>query len=326
MLLFLHTSQIFAQQQSIEQGWKNIKVFQTKRADVEKRFGMPTTPDEGHMVYRTPDGNVVIVYSEGPCSNATFARGIYSLEKDTVIEYNVYLKKPWPLSELTWKKEDYGRVKSSHFPDLYHYNNTAGDVWITTRITDGTEMIQSFWFRPTSEQTKRFRCKEPTKEISIEGGWRNIKIFQTKRVEVEKMLGKPGQDVGKVHTIYPGSDAHVAVVYSDAPCNSTTADKGDYNLELGTVIDYKVHLKKPFPLSQLKWKKDHYDGGPDLHRRDVFSYYNSKDGVWITTEIVDGTEMVLSFWFMSTDEQKERFRCKEPTKEVPIECGWKNLN
>lgn len=147
-------------------------------------------------------------------------------------------------------------------------------------------------------------------EANIENGWKKIKVFETKRSEVEKLLGKANPDFSKIYTVYSTPEGTVAIVYSDTPCTIAPGEKGDFNVEKDTVLDYHVSFEKPFPLSELNWKKENYKRSPDPHRLDVFAYDNPSEGVWITTGFVDGTEMVGSLWFRGTDEQKRRCQCK----------------
>ena len=144
----------------------------------------------------------------------------------------------------------------------------------------------------------------------IESGWRNIKVFETRRADVEKLLGKPNPDIDKIYTVYSTPDGTVTIVYSDTPCSVAPGEKGDFKVEKDTVIDYRVSFEKPFPLLELKWKKEKYKRSEDPHRSEVFVYDDPLQGISITTGFVDGTEMVGSFWFRGSGEQERQYRCK----------------
>lgn len=148
-------------------------------------------------------------------------------------------------------------------------------------------------------------------ESSIEGGWKKIKVFETKRSEVEKIFGMPGKELNKIYTTYATPEGNVAIIYSNEPCDGTESNKTHYNLEKDTVMDYRVYLKKPIPLSELKWRKGGYRRVADPHRLDIFIYDNRVDGVWVTVGLVDEIEMAGSLWFYSSDQQKCRYRCKK---------------
>ncbi len=152
--------------QKIENGWKRIAVFKSTRADVEKALGKPL-PDSisGDAVYQTSEGNVVVVYPRIPCSDPASRRSEFALSEGTVIEYTVYPKEAIPLTALQWNKDDYAPTKSSHYSNTYHYTNTSGNIWISTRTKDDVELVQSIWFTNTVEQRKRFRCRKSDDDL-----------------------------------------------------------------------------------------------------------------------------------------------------------------
>lgn len=147
-------------------------------------------------------------------------------------------------------------------------------------------------------------------ELSIECGWRGLSVFQTKREEVEKILGKPKTDDGV--TRYENDEARVRIIFSALPCSRVEYGRGEYQLETNTIIEYQVNLKTPIELSDLKWKKDRYERIEDLHILDVFHYRNLKDGISFSTKIGnDNIERAGTFSYSSTNVQNERFRCRE---------------
>jgi hypothetical protein len=149
----------------IEEGWKNIRVFETKRDEIEKRFGKPTSLDDGLMIYNTADGNLVVVYSEGPCVKSTFGRGIYKVERGTVIDYEVYFKQPLPLLELKRKPDDYSRRPDDHRIGVITYFHREGGIWITAFERDKKELVSGLWFMPTFQQKKHYSCDESKRSM-----------------------------------------------------------------------------------------------------------------------------------------------------------------
>src|SRR5262249_20199709 len=127
--------------------------------------------------------------------------------------------------------------------------------------------------------------------------------------EVERILAKPKPQTDKIYTVYPTSEGYVAVVYSAAPCSLAIGTNGEYKVDKDTVIDLRVGLEKPFPLTDLIWKKENYQRAPDPHRLDVAVYDDLINGIWITTEIQNGTEMVGGFWFRGSKEEHRRLAC-----------------
>jgi len=154
-----------------------------------------------------------------------------------------------------------------------------------------------------------FVPKVCAQDAMIEDGWKNIRPFVTNREQVEKTLGKPQPSTDKIYTVYPTPEGHVAVVYAGDPCAAAPGEKGDFNLAKNTVLSYIVSLATPFPFSELKWKKDRYEQAEDPHHLNVIDYYSRRDGVSITTGIIDGTRVVSGFRFEASPEQRRSFRC-----------------
>ena len=77
----------------------------------------------------------------------------------------------------------------------------------------------------------------------LETGWRGIKVFETSRSEVEKLLGIPKKEEdGEVR--YETDDAYLRFLYSNGPCTSPTTLLGGFNLKKGIVLQYEVRPKK----------------------------------------------------------------------------------
>ncbi len=151
---------IMGQELSLEDGWKNIKVLKTKRVVIEKLFGSPESPDDGNIVYRTGEGNVVVIYSADPCTKTTFGRGDFNLEKDVVIQYQVYLRRPMPIARMKWNKELYKRVEEPHILNAYHIGSAEKGVSFSTLMeADGREYVTGLSYFHTKELGEKFRCR-----------------------------------------------------------------------------------------------------------------------------------------------------------------------
>jgi hypothetical protein len=146
----------------IENGWKGIKVFKSTRSEVERLYGKPAE-ESGEAIYRTEDGVIRVIYSSDKCKKASFGRGDFNVPPDTVLEYDVFLKKSIPLSELKWNKIDYERFEDPHILGLIHYGNLKAGIRFTTGLQDDkTEAVGTFSFEGTVEQVNRYQCKADT--------------------------------------------------------------------------------------------------------------------------------------------------------------------
>ena len=154
---------VFAQNTTIEDGWKNILPFVTKRDQVEEILGKPQpSTDKIYTVYPTPEGHVAVVYSEKPCSAAPGGKGEYKLEENTVLQYIVTPKTPSPFSELKWKKDHYEPAEDPHHLNVVVYFSRGDGIAITTGIIDGVRIVGQFRFYGSPEQKDHFRCSGTT--------------------------------------------------------------------------------------------------------------------------------------------------------------------
>lgn len=147
------------------------------------------------------------------------------------------------------------------------------------------------------------------KKDKIENGWKGILVLQTTRDEVEKILGKPAVEDGKI--TYQTDDALVHIDYSSSPCSNTKSYRGNYKMPQNTVIRYKVYLKKEIKLSVFEWQSDLYEKYEDKHSLRYIYYSNRKNGIIITTvKLKEEPEIVEAIEFEPTKEQNAIYRCE----------------
>jgi hypothetical protein len=143
----------------------------------------------------------------------------------------------------------------------------------------------------------------------IENGWKGIKLFQTTRSEVEKILGVPSEKINNVFTSYRTKEALIHFAYSHAPC--TDEGRGRFAVPRDTVISYWVVLNDGITLSDFKWQEDRYERIDDPHMKGNVIYGNLKDGISFTTNRKTGVETIEDIRFDPTLEMNSKFLCKE---------------
>lgn len=148
-----------ASYRAIEDGWEGIRVFKSRRADVEKVFGKPY--DEGVEAWYRKDGVVVgFVYSTIPCTPESYT-GSFNLPPETVISYSVALGKGIPLSKIEWAKKDYERWVNDHRPRQVEYFNSKAGVRFTSIANDEWgEVVGNVEFERTAELEEKFKCSK----------------------------------------------------------------------------------------------------------------------------------------------------------------------
>ena len=136
-------------------------------------------------------------------------------------------------------------------------------------------------------------------QTPVEQGWNGLKVYQSSRSDVERVLKQVGKKVEPGFTVYRTEDRNVLVRYWEKQCIERKTASGRYKIYSDTLIDLDVGFFKPtVPISELKWNKSKYDGGPDQHYLDVIHYYNPSDRIWITANIENGIEFFASVHYL----------------------------
>lgn len=144
---------------SIENGWKGIKVFETNRDFIEKRFGTSKN-DSNQAIYDTEDSFIRVIYSKGNCADLKSSYGRYKLEKGIAMYYWVNLKKHISVSDLNWNKRLYKRVEDRHVIDDVHYFSREKGITITaTTDENDIEFVHSISYSPTASQYESYKCE-----------------------------------------------------------------------------------------------------------------------------------------------------------------------
>jgi hypothetical protein len=142
----------------------------------------------------------------------------------------------------------------------------------------------------------------------IENGWKGIKVLQTTRAEVEKILGKPTID--EYNNIkYYIDEGLIRISYSQEPCSNDS--QGRYDVPKDTVFDYEVIITREMDLTNLIWKKELYKKTKDSHVLYNSYYSNQNEGITISTKTKKDGENVWSIRFYVSPELYEKHRCKK---------------
>lgn len=158
LLLFsvIGSSQTNIKTESIEEGWKAIKPLQTTRAQIESFLTNPTK-NGSQISYETDDALVHITYSKAPCSD--IGSGRYKVSQDTVVNYQVVLKKDIKISELKWKKNLYKRDDDPEILQFVDYRNAQDGIKVNAvKLDDGVEKVISISYYPDKKSEESVKC------------------------------------------------------------------------------------------------------------------------------------------------------------------------
>lgn len=151
--------------QTIEEGWKGIKILKTNKTEVNNLLGKPEVYKDGHYGYKTDDAFIRISYSETPCKEASFGRGDYNIVEETVLNYNVNFKENIKLSEFKFKPEKYYRDTSGDLTNFVSYQNFEDGIIITVQIQESgkkdledVEYVRTINFTPSIIANNPYKC------------------------------------------------------------------------------------------------------------------------------------------------------------------------
>ena len=145
--------------QSIEGGWKGIKPLITSKTDVEKTLGKPSVIDDnGYYGYRTEEAFIQINYSTAPCKKNQYNRGKFMIAANTVLSYDVHMKKELTLSDLTFDK--YYKDTSGDVINVWTYYNRDYSIGVTVGTKNGedTEYVGTIRFAPPKAEAEKLKC------------------------------------------------------------------------------------------------------------------------------------------------------------------------
>jgi len=140
-------------------------------------------------------------------------------------------------------------------------------------------------------------------------GWRGVVPLHSTRQEVERLLGSPKKSNGSFSS-YETKTEEVRVFYSITSCE--TDKSAEWNVPLGTVIQFTVYPKQKLPLANLKLDNAKFQRQPDYHVQGVVYYFNRADGIVVDTRILEGNvEDVfgITYWARTADQP---LRCPKP--------------
>jgi len=147
--------------QNIKDGWKGIKLFETNRKAVEKQFG--AAAEEDPIAFYYAKGFLIrIEYSREPCAALDAFTTMFTVPKDTVIEYWVaFESEKTKLSDITWNRDLYERVVDTHQLWFIHYYDKKDNISLTTiKYREEDEFMRELWYAPSSQMKERFGCKK----------------------------------------------------------------------------------------------------------------------------------------------------------------------
>ena len=166
--------------QKVEDGWKGLLPFKSTKADVEKIFGsgsqqkdwLPTHVYE----YGTDEALLTVVYAASPCDERTKSSDRLNVAAETVLRYDVVLKRATPMSEFSFDTNRFARnpdryEKGEASPHFYYYQarenlNVVPNEWSINHgiwfegVFTAREYVKWFHYRQPWGEREKHRCKD----------------------------------------------------------------------------------------------------------------------------------------------------------------------
>jgi len=138
--------------------------------------------------------------------------------------------------------------------------------------------------------------------------WQTLVPLVTTKTEVEAKLGAPTS--GKEYILgYDTTDARITVWYGGA--KTSASDVCRWGIPNETVFEFVLAPKKVVRLADMNIdvSKFHKEKAPEMVRD--YYYYNPKEGITITTRIVEREEVLLSIERGPNSAERTRYCCEE---------------
>ena len=152
------TSLLLVGFQEKQMEWQALVPLVTTRNEVEARLGAPISGKEYIFVYDTMDYRVTVWYAGA--KKAADDGCSWDTPNDTVFRFVLAPKKKVTLADMNIDLAKFQKQKALEMVrDYYYYNQNEG-ITITTRMTEGEEILLSIERGPDAAQRKTFCCKE----------------------------------------------------------------------------------------------------------------------------------------------------------------------
>lgn len=142
LAVFMFAGSCYAQEPDWLFKLRKLKVFDSKKADVEREFDFPKTIDSSptndpelgtlYHEYETPDGKLEIRYSTGKCSEHKSLLG-YDVSSGTVVEISFEPRKSVIAKTLNFDYDSFETERVDDLPGAYLYRNLKEGIWLSMR-------------------------------------------------------------------------------------------------------------------------------------------------------------------------------------------------
>lgn len=138
--------------------WRTLVPLVTTRTQVEAELGPQVSGTEYILVYDTTEERLTVWY--GGAKKAPSADCDWGIADETVFKFLLAPKKEIRLVDMNIDLSNFHKQKALEMVSDYYYYNENEGITITTRMTDGEEILLSIERGPTAAQKKTHCCKK----------------------------------------------------------------------------------------------------------------------------------------------------------------------
>jgi hypothetical protein len=144
--------------QKKQMDWRAFVPFLTTRNEVEADLGAPFSGKEYIWTYDTAEERITVWY--GGAKTAAIDDCWWNIPNDTIFNFLLAPKKRVRLADMNIDLSKFQKQKALEMVQDYYYYNENEGITITTRVTDGEEILLSIERGPSAAQKKTHCCKE----------------------------------------------------------------------------------------------------------------------------------------------------------------------
>lgn len=138
--------------------WKSVVPLVTTRAQVEANWGSPVAGSGYVVQYETASEKIMVWYGGAKSAENDACR--WKVSNDTLFQFVLAPKESVRLSDVNINLASFEKQKAREMVNDYYYYNDNEGITITTRVTDGEELLLNIERGPTSAERKKHCCKD----------------------------------------------------------------------------------------------------------------------------------------------------------------------
>jgi len=185
--------------------WHGMVPLHSKRPDVEKILGPPTSDSKAKDAadYRTDNERVFVLYSTGGCR--VKSNNSWNVQAGTVISFSVYPDRKPRFADLKLDESKYKKTRDPELPDYTYYKDDENGIFITVNTAEG--VLISIGYGPTSKEMS-LRCDSQADNVYDLTGFNAYKVTEYSNISRASERTHL-DDFAKLLRRFPSAQGHI---------------------------------------------------------------------------------------------------------------------